>query len=977
MTFNHDTFKHIPDTYTLKECYDVEEIHGTVALVEHKKTKARMVLVSNDDTNKVFNIAFRTPVGNSTGVAHIIEHSVLAGSKHFPVKDPFVELVKGSLNTFLNAMTYPDKTMYPVASYNDKDFQNLIHVYLDSVFYPAIYNTKKIFQQEGWHYELEDKNSPLTINGVVYNEMKGAFSSPEQVLFREISSTLFPDTTYFFESGGDPDVIPELTYEEFLDFHKTYYHPSNSYMYLYGDFDVAEKLEFIDREFLSKFDYKKVDSQIQMQKPLNKIGRHVKAYAIGTDEDENDKYYFSYNTVIGDVLDPKLYLAFQILDYVLMSAPGAVLKKALLESKIAEDVFSSYDNGVLQPYMAIVVKNCHPESEETFVNIIKTTLEKLVKEGISKKSLEAALNYFEFKFREGDFGRFPKGLMYGLQMFDSWLYDDEKPLIHLQVYNTFKQLKEALSTDYFEQLIERYLLNNTHGSLLVLKPEKGLSTEKEKQLEEKLAAYKETLSEAELETIIEEGKALKEYQDTPSTPEELETIPMIEISDIPREAKEIHNTVTEVEGMPVLWHNIETNGIHYMKVLFDFEHLTNDLLPYTALLASVLGQMDTKLHTYGELSDEINMYTGGIGSETAVFDIVHKEDGYTPKFMVSGSALYEQHSKLVQLISEIVFQTQFDNTNRLKEIIGQLKSRLSSNITSNGHTVAALAANACYSKASWVRDMTTGIGFYRFISDLDQHFEEKKTTIINNLNTVCRQMFSVDNVLFDITADEKGLQLINPSMAQIGSMLYPKTDRKPKLVFEPKEKSKAIITPGLVQFDAIAGDFMKKGFKYHGGLQILKVIMNYEYLWQNIRVKGGAYGCMSNFSLTGKAYFITYRDPNLKESYDVFRGASDYVDSFECSDRDMTKYIIGAISQMDTPLTPSGEGARSMGLYLSEATFDMVQKHHNELLDSNIETIRSFAPLIKAFLDENFICVIGSESQINANKDMFNQVEYL
>ena len=428
--------------YELVRKQDVSDLQSVGYLFRHKKTGARVLLLENDDENKVFTIGFRTPPEDSTGLPHILEHSVLCGSKKFPAKDPFVELVKGSLNTFLNAMTYPDKTLYPIASCNDKDFQNLMHVYMDAVFYPNIYERDEIFRQEGWSYKLDEKESDLEYNGVVYNEMKGAFSSPEGVLDRVILNTLFPDTSYRNESGGDPDVIPELTYEQFLNFHKKYYHPSNSYIYLYGDMDMEEKLNWLDQEYLSKFDYLAIDSEIRFQKPFEQMKEVEMAYSITSSESEEDNTYLSYNKVIGTSLDEKLYLAFQILDYALLSAPGAPLKKALVDAGIGKDIMGSYDNGIYQPIFSIIAKNANLEQKEAFIQVVEDTLKEIVKNGMDQKALEAGINYHEFRYREADFGNFPKGLMYGLQMFDSWLYDDEKPFIHVEELKTFAFLKD-------------------------------------------------------------------------------------------------------------------------------------------------------------------------------------------------------------------------------------------------------------------------------------------------------------------------------------------------------------------------------------------------------------------------------------------------------------------------------------------------------------------------------------------------------
>ena len=591
--------KQIPESYDILEQLYIEELTSDAWLLKHKKSGARVAVLSNEDHNKVFHIAFRTPPKDSTGVAHILEHSVLCGSAEFPVKDPFVELVKGSLNTFLNAMTYSDKTVYPIASCNDADFQNLMHVYLDAVFIPNIRKHKEIFLQEGWHYELEDLESPIKYNGVVYNEMKGAFSAPEQVLFRKISQTLYPDTTYGVESGGDPANIPDLTYEYFLEFHERYYHPSNAWIYLYGDMNIYEKLSFMDDHYLGKYDAISVDSEIKMQNAFESMREVKEKFAVSEDHELVNNTYLSYNVVIENSLDRELYLAMQVLEYVLMSSSGAVLKKALIESGIGKDVFGEFDNGILQPYMSIIVKNSDTEQKDAFVKLIRDTLSNLVANGLNKDSLRAAINYYEFKYREGDFGRFPAGLMYGLQMMDSWLYDENKPFIHIQANDTFEALKEKVDTGYFESLIQKYLLDNNHSSLLILEPEKGLTEANAAEVEKQLSAYKSSLSKEELEALIDQTKALKKYQEEPSSAEDLEKIPLLEIKDIEEKPQPFINHYEEISGYPVLYHDVPSRGIAYVRWIFNTNGVPFEKTYYIALLSAVLGNMDTDKYSFG------------------------------------------------------------------------------------------------------------------------------------------------------------------------------------------------------------------------------------------------------------------------------------------------------------------------------------------------------------------------------------------
>ena len=977
-------FTQIHPSYRLIAQEYIDEVKSFAALLQHEKTGAMVAVLSNEDKNKVFDIIFRTPPKDSTGVAHILEHSVLCGSRSFPVKDPFVELVKGSLNTFLNAMTYPDKTMYPVASCNDKDFQNLMHVYLDSVFYPNIYSRREIFEQEGWHYALEDKDGELTYNGVVYNEMKGAFSSPEQVLTRKISSTLFPEVTYGQESGGDPEFIPELTYEGFLEFHKKFYHPSNSYIYLYGDFDPAQKLDFIDREYLSQFDKLDVDSEIGLQKPFEQMTEVTEYYSLGSGEDEADNTYLAYNVVLADSLDPKLYIAFQVLDYALMSCPGAPLKKALIESGIAKDVYCEYEKSIRQPYMSIVAKNANASDKDKFMDIIRTTLTDIVNKGLNENSLRAALNTMEFKFREADYGWIPGGLMYGIMMMDSWLYDKAHPFTHLKCFETFEFLREQIGTGYFEALIEKYLMGNPHASLLILAPKKGLAMEREAQLKAKLADYKASMSVQNIEKLVADTKHLAQYQETPSTQEELETIPMLTLEDIDPAPIPVRNTEVSIGGFKGLLHDYETKGIGYLKLMFNISGLPKRLIPYAGLLGNVLGNIDTQGHDYQDLNNEINMYTGGIYTTVSVyghsFDKADRStDGgdYYPMFEVGGKALYGQLQKLVSLMEEIMFASRLDDRKRLKEIIDEVVSKLQMALNASGHSVAVSRATSYFSEDLYYKEMTGGLEFYRFMQKLAKNFDAMAEEITQALRETLEFMFRRDNLMVDYISRKDGLGVLEQALDGLEGRLSAKVPEKEPLSFVPEKKNEGLITSGMIQYDVTAGNFRKGGYEYHGGLNVLKVIMEYDYLWINLRVKGGAYGCMCGFGRSGNAFFASYRDPHLKETFDIYRQCADYLRSFDVSDRDMLKYIIGAVSAADTPQMPSMAGARSLTAYLGHITNEELQRTRTQMLETNVETIRSFAGLVESFVGQDNICVVGSESQIEENRDMFAHVETL
>ena len=965
--------------YELLQEHHLKDLQSEGYILKHKKSGAKVVLLSNNDENKVFSIGFRTPPKDSTGLPHILEHSVLCGSKRFPSKDPFVELVKGSLNTFLNAMTYPDKTVYPIASCNAKDFQNLMHVYMDAVFYPNIYEHDEIFRQEGWSYKLDSADGKLEYNGVVYNEMKGAFSSPEGVLDRVVLNSLFPDTSYRNESGGDPEVIPELTYEQFLEFHRKYYHPSNSYIYLYGDMDMAEKLEWLDKEYLSQFDAIEIDSEIKKQEAFTERKEVEISYSVSSNESEEDNTYLSYNKVIGTSLDRNLYLAFEILDYALLSAPGAPLKKALVDAGIGRDIMGSYDNGIYQPVFSIVAKNANIEQKEEFISVIESTLKAIVENGMDKKAIEAGINYHEFRYREADFGNFPKGLMYGLQIFDSWLYDDEKPFIHLDAIETFDFLKKQVNTDYFEQLIQKYLLDNTHASIVVVKAEKGRTARLEKELDEKLQAYKASLSKEEVDKLVERTAQLIAYQEEPSTEEELKTIPVIEREDISREIAPIYNEEKYYNDTLMIYHNIETNGIGYVDLLFDLSAVPAGMLSYVGILQSVLGIINTKNYEYGELFNEINVHTGGIGTSLEMYPDVTKakEKEFKATFEMKSKALYNKLPVAFAMMKEILVNSKLDDEKRLKEILDMTKSRLQMRFQSAGHLTSALRAMSYASPLAKFKDITNGIGFYQTVNDICEHFDEKKEELIQNLQKLCKILFRADNMMISYTASEEGLTDMDKFIADLKVDLYKENVESTPCVLHCEKKNEGFKTSSKVQYVARAGNFIDQGVDYTGALQILKVILSYDYLWQNVRVKGGAYGCMSSFNRLGDGYFVSYRDPNLEKTNEIYEGITDYLRNFNVTDRDMTKYIIGTISNIDQPMNPVAKGDRSLNLYMNRVSKEMIEMERKQILDATQEDIRKLADIVEAVLNANQLCVIGGEEKIEEQKSLFDEIKDL
>ena len=910
------------------------------------------------DENKVFSVGFRTPPTDDTGVPHILEHSTLCGSKKFPVKDPFIELLKGSLNTFLNAMTYPDKTVYPVASCNDKDFANLMEVYMDAVFYPNVYLHEEIFKQEGWHYELENVDADIIYNGVVYNEMKGAFSSPEQVVMRESRHALFPDTTYGVESGGDPEFIPNLTYEAFKNFHHRFYSPANSYIIMYGNMNMEEKLNWLDEEYLSKFDVIKVDSHIDYQKPFTTPIHEEIFYPVGKDESLENKTYYSYNAVIGTYEDAKLNLAFQILNYALLEAPGAPLKQAIIDAGIGSDILSDFDSGLLQPVLSIIVKDAQSGKEQVLDEVINKTLKELVTKGIDKKSIQAAINYYEFKYREADFGGAPKGLVYGLNAMETWLYDDNDPFTKLEYNAQFSSLKEELNTNYYEELINKYLLNNNHVAYVTVSPSNTLGAEKEQALKEKLAAYKASLTKEELEKLVNDTKALKEYQATPSTLEELATIPLLTREDIDDKVEPLYNEEQILDGVKVLKHNVETNGIGYLNFCFNTKDVPNELIPYVGLLQNVLGYVDTTKYTYQNLTQDININTGGINPRTKIISI--GDNDVLPLFVFETKALYDKIPFVFDTVKEIITSSKLNNKRRLMEILGENKSQRQMMLMGRGHVASMNRAFSYIRSSSYYNELVDGISEYQFIEDLCLNFETKYEEIITNLEKVIKLIFRKENLIISYTATNNAY---DKYLTDFVNSLYKEEVQKGKFEFTPNLLNEGFRTPSTVQYVARVGNFKEVG-NYTGAFQVFAMALRYDYLWMQVRVLGGAYGCMSNFTRNGNVYFVSYRDPNLEKTMDVYMNIPNYIDSFNPSTDDLTKYIIGAIGMLDTPLSPKDKGARSFLAYLQNVTYEDLKQERHEVLNVTLDDIKALKPLIEKALNDNALCVIGNENKI-------------
>lgn len=965
--------------FKLKEETRIPEIDSVARVFEHVKSGARLLHLENKDDNKTFFISFRTTPGDDTGVPHILEHVVLCGSRKFKSKDVFMSMAKSSLNTFINAMTFPDKTMYPISSRNQKDFFNLMDVYLDSVLYPDLYDNYQHLRQEGWRYELDGESGSLAYKGIVYSEMQGALSAPEDILACNLNKALFPNTTYAFNSGGDPRFIPDLTQEKFEKFHSKFYHPSNSYIYLYGDQDLDQCLRFINDEYLSNFDRIEVPSHIDDAKSFSKMVEKIDEYPIGEDEDENNASFIALGFAGEEAKNPDFYLPMQLLNDMLVKSSAAPIKKALLEAGIGGSVLSNEEIGidfVKKTLFAVAINNTNEDKKEEFKKVIFDTLNSLVKNGIDRKLIEASINSMEFKLREADpweIGN--KGLTYGLTVMDSWLYDGD-PLAHLRYEDKLNELKKEMYNNYFENFIQKYLLDNKNSALVILKPKKGLAERRSKELKAKLQKYKETLTEDQLKDLKKKNKELKEAQMREDTPEEIKTIPKLSLNDISKKAEIIPQTITEKNGVKLLFQNMNTNKIAYINLLFDASIVEEKYIPYLGLLRDILGKIDTKDKSYLELSTEILIKTGGIKFSSEVYEETKNIDKYHPKFIVNAKVLPQNIPALFELINEIITLTKFEDSKRIKEVVQEIRTKLKRYVTGAGDELSINRAASYFSEANKYIDMLSGVSYYEFICDIEKNFEAKYHEIQKALMNVYETIFNKNNLIISYTGEEEYLSAINSNMNIILNNLSNEKMHSADISFRPSKDVEGIITPSNVQFVAKVFDFNKLGYKYSGKMKVLQNIINSEYLYTRVRLQGGAYGCYMNVE-RDRIAITSYRDPNLAETIKTYDKAAEFLKNAEYTVEDMQNFIIGTIGKIDRPLTPDNKGERAAKNYICGISNEDIQKERDEILSTSIMDVKDFADVLKKGMDEKYCCVVGNEAKINENKSIFDKIKVL
>lgn len=956
--------------YTKVTSKFIDEIQSNVTIYRHNKTNARICTIENDDNNKVFSIAFRTPPINNGGLTHILEHSVLCGSKKYPVKDPFVELLKSSLNTFLNAFTFPDKTMYPCASQNEKDFKNLMSVYMDAVFYPQIYTYEEIFMQEGWHYHILDEKDPLVYNGVVYNEMKGAFSDPQQILFRNILHSLYPDTAYGFESGGDPEYIPDLTYEEFKNFHSKFYHPSNSYIFLYGNCDMEERMNWLDEAYLSDFEAIDFDTTIELQKAFQSPVSQVGYYPIAKEMPLDNKTFLSYNVAFPSTLDAKLMIAASILVDVLLNVPGAPLKQALIDAQLGADVMAVFDDGLLQPLLSIIVVNSDENKEQKFIDLVQSTLKGILAKGLNHESLKSLINYEEFKAREGKFSYMPKGLEHEMTCLNSWLYSEDLPFSKLEKLKYYQELRDDLDKGYFEKIIENYILNNTHKTFVKLVPSYTCAEEKEQKLAKKLADYKASLSKEALTSLIEKNKALQAYQSAPSTEEEIATLPKLELEDLNPEPEKLH--CQKISGeFDTLFSEYFTNGINYVNYSFDLTGVSVEEIQYAQLLSDLFLNLSTDSKSYFELNQLVQNYTGGVKFSVTSYKTMHGD--CRASFDIGFSTLEKNSVAASSLVEEVISKTNFKDEKRLLERLSELNAGLEMSVANRGHVVSLVRASSYLDEVSCLKDAISGISYIDFVHNVVADFNAKKTELIAVLEGLCKKIFNQKSFLLRFTGKKEALDKFLPVAEGFYHTLDSKAYRFTSS-FRADKKNEGIKTPFDVNFVSRWGTYQKP---FHGAMLVLNNAISLDYLWMQVRVHGGAYGCMLDTPVTGGIGFTSYRDPEVARTNGVYQDVVDYIKALHPSEEELLKFKIGAIGGLDTVLHVSDKGAKAQTQYLAGYTYELQSKYRRQALEATTDELVELAPLFEEALGTDALCVIGNAGKIEQNSKMFGTVRNL
>ena len=956
--------------YTLISKKFVKEVNANCYYFEHDKSGARVFKIAADDPNKTFSVIFKTITDSDCGTPHITEHSVLEGSGNFPVKSPFDEMAKGSLRTFLNAMTGKDVTMYPAASMNTKDYFNLMHVYFDAVFNPLVLEDPATFMQEGWHYELMDPDDPLVCKGVVYNEMKGAFSSPDREMYYQTNRHLFPDNCYRFSSGGRPEAIPDLTYEDFIAYYKKHYHPSNSYIFLYGDADLERELAFIDTSYLSHYERAEMDLEIPMQKPFSELREAEEPYPVTEGADTAGQSMLRLSFVVGDGADMELNIAMNVIQDVLVNQESAPLRLALQEAGIGKDI-TAYSGVMRQQTFTMTVKNADPGDRERFRKTVYETMEKVVREGLDKEAIEGTINRLEFRLREGDDAQ--KGLTYMQWLVDSWLYTGD-PYNGLEYEKPIAGIKAALTSDYLERIIKEKLIDNPHALLLVMKPEPGMEARITEAAGKKLADYKAGLSEEEINSIIRSTGKLIARQDSEDSPEALATIPKLSLSDVSPEGEWFQVEEKDAGGQKILYLEEFTNNVVYADFIFDMRNVNQELIPYMSILRELLGKLNTENFSFEELEKYLNINTGGFSTEMTTYLDSKNNDLLQPEFTVSIKAVHDKSDKLLELAEEILLRTDYTDTTRIRNLLNKHLARVETGVKGNGYMYARTRERSYHSPEGMFSELSGGISYYRFLKKLMSDYEMNAGDLTRKLNAISSSLFARNNMIIGVTCGKDDYPALESGLAGLAGR-FPRTSSEPEQwTLVPVPGNEGFMAASKVQFVVQGANFKKLGYEFNGHMLVLNRVMRSEWLHPQIRVKGGAYGGLGSFMQNGEVYFASYRDPNLAETLKNFAGTAEFIRGFEADSAEMTQFIIGTIAGIDSPMTVAQKSNTALHNYFTGYTKSEQQKIRDEVLSTTLADIHALEPLVEKVLDQKTYCVYGNQEKILANRGLFNSV---
>lgn len=954
--------------FTLVREETIPELNSVAKLYVHKRTGARLLSIINDDENKVFSINFRTTPKDSTGVPHILEHSVLNGSEKYPVKEPFVELVKGSLATFVNAFTFPDKTCYPVASQNMQDFYNLIDVYMDAVLHPLI--SEQTLMQEGWHYELNDPNEPLTYKGVVFNEMKGAYSSPDGVLETRVLQSLFPRHLYGVDSGGDPRHIPDLTYEQFRNFWETYYHPSNAFIYFYGNDDPEKRLTLMEG-YLKPYKKKRVRSTVALARPFKRPKRVEYPYDAGEDQDLEKKHYLVVNWKLPDTSDAVLNFSLRILGHILIGTPASPLRKALLDSGLGEDLAGiGMETEMRHLIFSTGLKGTRKRHAKRIERLIFDTLEGLVRDGIDPDMVAASMNTVEFRLRENNAGAYPVGIALMRRVLTTWIHDED-PFKLLAFEGPLQEIKQRLADNprYFEGLIQTHLLENMHRTILRLTPDPELGRRLDEEEKERLAKIRESLTPQQITDLVENTKQLKLRQETPDSPEALATLPVLKLEDLDKQNKTIPLDILEQQNTKVLYHDIFTNGIVYLDLGFDLHALPADLLPLTEIFGRALLETGTENEDFVKLSQRIGKSTGGI-TYNAVTATAFGSREAVARLFLRGKATVAQAGELLNILRDVLLTARLDQRERIKQIVLEEKSGLESSLVPRGHIYVNQRLRAQFTEAGWAKDQMSGIGYLFALRELAGDIDRRWKSVQKKLEAMREALINRGALLVNVTVDEANWKAFQPQLDEFLAALPANSVKITSFGVQPEQKREGLAIPAQVNYVGKGANLYDLGYEYDGSAEVIVGYLRMAYLWEKIRVQGGAYGAFSVFDdASGVFTFLSYRDPNVSATIDSYDKAAAFLkglDSSRLSDNELTKAIIGAIGDLDAYQLPDARGFTSMLRYLTNRTDELRQEIREEVLSTNGEDFIAFGEVLEKVAQSNAITVLGSQSALEA-----------